>query len=356
MFLRNAVHGSLLITAALLATNSGQYVRTSGQPAPCESSGPSGRHGELTKPLSGAGMYTYREFKQFAESRDWRPQQGVDNVRRRGDCGGKCLFKGKHNARDDEPRSVALVANAPICDANHVDHLRLPALGVLIGRITLLKNVTPAGPPPSGDGNYNIGTGTFGGLPPREPHHYMVITPGARLIHKQYFAMWKLVALFSRQQGHRSDTIAVIDSGLFSVCLPQHPMPPEPLASFRSCAEVTELHSMSTRTEIQVAILGDVARQDTVRAQQTVFSMLVRADPRALDALLKLPDSVLFQPDRKGDDDSIDGARMRGPFAGARETAHGLRNWIVQTRYGELHPDATAWYTCGGGCCVGGPT
>lgn len=358
MLLRNAVHGSLLITAALLPTNSGHSARAAWQPRVCEPSGPSGRHGELTKPLSGAGMYSYEEFKSFAESREWKPEQGVDSVRRRGDCGAKCVFKGKHNARDDEPLSVAVVSNVPICDANRVAHLNLPALGVLIGRITLLRNETPQGPPPTGDGNYNVGTGRFAGRPAREPHHYMVITPGAKLIHKQYFAMWKLVALYRRQQGLTNDTIAVVDSGLFSVCLPQHPMPAEPLASFRSCAEVTELHSMSRRTEIQAAILDEATRRDTTRAQQVLFSLLVRADPRALDALLKLPDSVLFRPERSGaarDQDPGDGLETRGPFAGASETASSIRRWILQARYGELHPDATAWYTCDGGCCVGNP-
>jgi hypothetical protein len=305
-------------------------------------------HGQLTKPLKGNSAYSPAEFLAFARNRTWVRSKGVTNVRRRGECGGNCVYKGTQNVRDDEPTNTARVSNAPICDARKIVLETLPAYGVIIGELRFESSTGPAGLQPHGDGAYNVGTGRFRGRPSRLPEHYVVLFPGERLVDRTNYAMWKLVALVGK-----THEIVVVDSGLFRVCLPAHPMPSNVLASFRSCAEVAEFHGLSTRLEVQNVVL----RSDTLNreaAQLRTFELLVLADSGALARLRSIPDSILFGRRSTGERDE---PASGGPSRPRDDDGYpSLLRLLQNSRYGELHPDAPMWYVCANGCCSGQPS
>jgi hypothetical protein len=124
------------------------------------------------------------------------------------------------------------------------------------------------------------------------------------------------------------------------------------LASFRSCAEVAEFHGLSTRIDVQNAVLAaDTGNRET--AQVRAFELLVRADSGALARLRLIPDSVLFgRPPTGLRDEPASGGPSRPRDDGVESPVLRL---LQNSRYGELHPDAPMWYVCANGCCSGQP-
>ena len=358
MPIRNAMHGLALGVVSTISCAAGA-LRTGQQP-PCPVDSGLTLHGELTKPLLGAGAYSFDEFRRFAEGRIWLAANGVTDAPRRADCGGRCIYKGQQNERDDDPPDRVFVSNDPVCDADRVGISTLPRLGVLIGRLTYGRDAGPGGPK-HGDAMFNVGTGEFGGGRTRRlREHYVVVSPGQRLIDRTNFAMWRIVALVPPGGPNPTGAVFVVDSGLFRVCLPRHPRPTTVLASFRSCAEVSELHALSYRLAVQRAVLAaDVT--DTIEAQPRTFALLVRADPAALTRLRSVPDTALFGRPGDGEPDdhagmTHDDAPATGPFAAATYASRrSIVRRLLDLRYGELQPDAPMWYVCVDGCCAGHP-
>jgi hypothetical protein len=340
---RHAVKTVLLIAIVVTPSYSGRFA--SGQPANCAPSAGGTYHGQLPKPLS---SYTYTEFAQFAGSLNWLDNKGVNSAPRRADCGPACIYKGPGNERDDEPARKLLVSNHPICDAGAIQHLKLPDNGVLIGRLTHMRELPPRSR--AGDASFNVRRATPGNNPGRHAEHYVIVFPGRQFKDRATYAIWRIVTILDRSD----KPVAPIDSGLFRVCLPKHPTRPDTLASFRSCAEVSEFHDLSVMPAVQRMILGD--QVDSALAQREVFARLVLADSGALARLRTLPDSILFAPPARSSRENEDhfGA-THGPFARATQFDVPSSRRLFRLRYGELHIDAPLWYTCAEGCCSGEP-
>jgi len=302
--------------------------------------------------------YDYASFSSFVRKEiQWDSTSGVFRAPRRSDCGGRCIYDpaDPNNKRTDSPPLV-LADNAPICDADKIDLQSIPPHGVLIGRVTYQRSVG-GGPPRNGDASFNIGDGLFGGKRRRDPDHYVLLTKGMFVI-PEYHAIWKLVALL-RSAGNQKDSVVVVDSGLFRVCLPTHSMPDSGavLASFRSCAEASESRALSMRRDVQIIVLGNTDR-DSVSAQHEVYSRLIRGDRAAFDSVLVLRRSLfpgLLEARR--DDAPEPAPAYHGPFARSTESYFSPlnRRSLFDYRYGDLHVDAPLWYVCHGGCCSGEP-
>jgi hypothetical protein len=339
---RNAVLSSLLVVAIATPADAPWDAR---QPRDCSPPAGGSYHGQLMQPLS---TFTSGRFRDYARGLNWQDDKGVNAAPRRGDCGPPCLYKGPDNDRDDDPKRHVLVSNHPICDAGKIAHTNLPDNGVLIGRLTHVRE-HPPGSPRGGDASYNVRRATPGQNPGRIAEHYVVVFPGQMFIDQGTYAIWKIVSTFTDD----AKSVVVADSGLFRVCLPKHAMSQDTLASFRSCAEVSELHELSLMRIVQVRLLGDGV--DSAAAQRQVFSRLVRADSVALSRLDPIVREIIAQRRR--------GAGVRDEEAEAEPMGHGPfvrainegRTRRFLTRYGELHVDAPLWYTCAEGCCSGEP-
>ncbi|MCC6317184.1 MAG: hypothetical protein IT361_05775 [Gemmatimonadaceae bacterium] len=339
-------------TLALLATLGLEgAVPTVPQPA-CAPNGSAAYHGALERPLTGTGSYDYSGFRSFVESRTWLAEAGVSRVRRRGDCGPRCIYAGSRNRREDEPTSYALASNHPICDAGRISIPDLPANGVLIGRLRYDGERGTASA--AGDASFNLTSRRPITTTRRLREHYVVVTPGKQLVDKSTYAIWRIVAIWDTTRSGRGE-FAVVDSGLFRVCLPTHmTRSGEVLASFRSCAEVAELHALSRLTAVQQRVLPTFQGDSALR-QASTFSLLVRGDSAALDALALVPDSVKFGRVPGDDAPEAEDDRPHGPFASATWRNPSVRRRLLAGRYGELHADAPLWYTCVNGCCTGEP-
>jgi hypothetical protein len=348
-----------ILVAALIVQGPLNRTALSASAPPCDHAWGTPHHGELSKPIED---YSYAEFYNLVTKElTWEDTRGADNAPRRADCGHECLYKrgaNDKNERDDDPPKV-LASIHPICDASDIALDSLPEHGVLIGRVAYEGTFGPEPKGPLkrlGDASINIGGGKFNGKHAREREHYVFLTRGPFVLPKHH-AVWKLVAL-RKDANERAGDLVVVDEGLFSVCLPEHGTPGnrEPLASFRSCAEVHELRFLSALRPIQQAVLGDSAI-DSVTAERTTFSLLVRADSTAL-VRLRARMSTLFPglPQSQRDQEESDTApRSQGPFMAATSSLKMSTRRLVTGRYADLHPDAPMWFVCAGGCCSGTP-
>lgn len=338
---RDAVRTTLLAAALVTPSYSGS---AGDQPGPCDPPRGAIYHGQLMQDLS---TYSNDQFRVFAASRNWIRDKGVDAAPRRADCGEGCVYRGPANERDDSPKATVRISNHPICDAHTIAHLSLPEHGVLIGRLTHVRE-DPPGSPRMGDASFNVKRATPGSNPGRLPEHYVVVLPGRQFLDKQNYAIWKIVTILNRDVR----PVSVVDSGLFRVCLPKHPAATDTLASFRSCAEVSEFHELSQMRGVQMRLVGE--QFDSTEAQRRVFSMLVRADTTALARLSLMIDSIRAapRPAPRREGDAGPETMTHGPFAGALHEGWTFRRL---ERYGELHVDAPLWYTCAQGCCSGEP-
>ncbi|HEU4798456.1 MAG TPA: hypothetical protein VFT63_05975, partial [bacterium] len=205
---------------------------------------------------------------------------------------------------------------------------------------------------------FNIGDGMVKGRERRAAEHYVLLTKGPFLKPESH-AIWRLVALFP-PKGQTGGAVKVVDQGLFRFCLEHDDdldqQPNEPLASFRSCAEVEEFRMMSLRRAVQFAILAD-STIDSTLAQRQTYQRLVRGDTIALSRL-RSQMSVLFPGlpvPLPRDDDSFDTRSRGGPFSRAVKEAGTRLPFALPPRYGDLHVDAPLWVVCAGGCCSGEP-
>jgi hypothetical protein len=332
MPIRGAIRGGLLLaTTVLLGSGTAEAWQA------CTGNGGLTYHGELTKPLKD---YSYDELWRFASRREWDSTAGVRSAPRRADCGGACVNMPGRQRRDDSPRDTVFVSNDPICDARAIEIRKLPKHGVLIGRLTY-ERTRPGSA--KGDASFSVtGRGDR-----RERQHFVLLQPGEKLVDKDTYAMWRIIAFHPRGS---TPEFAVADSGLFRACLPMHAVTVAPLASFRSCAEIADFHALSQDTVVQRAVFGN----DTANAQPRLFRMLVLADTTAINRLRVIPDSVLFR--RRPDDDASASGEVEathGPFAAAVGMPRPERS--IYARYGELRIDSPMWYVCASGCCSGEP-
>jgi hypothetical protein len=288
-----------------------------------------------------------QQFASFAMSleRGWDAAAGVRDAKRRGDCGRTCIYKGNRLKRDDEPSKITQVANVPICDAHKIALTNLPDNGVLVGRITYSSGE-------HGDAQFNVARGDGGGASPRRlDDHFVVLSSHEGVLDHENFAKWRLVALIGRP--NEVTELVVVDSGLYRVCYPFHGSYAVPLASFRTCAEASTIHRLSTNRRMlaQFARIGD---QRVTDRSQALFARLIRGDIGLFEQLRPVIDSLFIESQRNKDDADAatvtSGPALRSPpHSPTGFDAMELEELLL--RYGELHPDASAWYTCASGCC-----
>lgn len=315
---------------------------------------------QLSKEIA---SYSYADFLDLVDDAGtWREDRGADNAPRRPDCGHDCIYKpanADRNERNDEPPKV-LASIHPVCDAADIQLATLPEFGVIIGRVRYEGTYGPL-PPGAlkrlGDAAFNIGDGKFKGRDQRAPEHYVLLSKGPFLKPESH-AIWRLVALFP-PKGQSDGFVKVVDQGLFRFCLEHDDVDQEvnePLASFRSCAEVEEFRIMSLRRPVQWTVLADSTVDSTI-AQRETYLRLVRGDTIALNRL-RSQMSVLFPglpPVPLRDDDAIEPRSRGGPFSRTMNESRARLPYAAPPRYGELHVDAPMWFVCSGGCCSGEP-
>jgi len=286
-------------------------------------------------------------FARFAmdQRRGWDDAAGVREAKRRGDCGHACIYQGNRLKRNDDPTRVTLASNVPICDAHRIALTNLPDNGVLVGKLTYASGE-------HGDAQFNVARGDGGGgSPRRRQEHFVVLSTHEGVLDHETFAKWRLVALIGRQEAVTE--LVVVDSGLYRVCYPFHGSYAVPLASFRTCAEASTIHRLSTNRRMleRFARIGGPRGADR---SQTLFARLIRGDLGLFEQLRPVIDSLFIESQRNKDDaDAATGTSGPAPRWSAHEAtgfdADELEELLL--RYGELHPDASAWYTCASGCC-----
>ena len=301
-------------------------------------------HGQLTQPLEKhANAYKARDFGKFAIERNWVPASGVSEKDRRGDCGGNCIYKGNRLKRDDEPLRKTLASSYPICDAHRIVLKDLPEHGVLVGTLVYHRGE-------HGDAMFNVAKGTRNSRPRRWARHFVVLSRHEGVVDHENFAKWRLVALIGPADSARE--LVVVDSGLFRVCHPLHSKFQIPLASFRTCAEASTIDDLSRHPRI-LSRFALIQQADTASLAPVLFSRLIRGDTALFTQLRGVIDSILTESG--GDEDAVESGVNSGPSdrpPGRALPLHDYSKWraLIQ-RYGELHVDAPAWYTCASGCC-----